>query len=161
MSKAEIVPVQIPDRVLAQPVGLGLRCLHDFDPVGAVELVELVGIADDEIHGAPLGSWRALVQEYLHMTQVHASKRRWVALGEGQDEAELFRVEVGGGKDVADRQGRVVLFAVDLRGGDRGHGVSFLARTRSRIPGPFVAAMAAGYHFPGLASAGSLGGVRW
>lgn len=42
MSELEVVPIEIPDRVLAQVIGLVPRCLNDFDAVDAVELVELV-----------------------------------------------------------------------------------------------------------------------
>jgi hypothetical protein len=68
-----------------------------------VKLGEFVGIADDEIHRAAYRIGRALLKEHLHVPQVHARERRRVAPGERQMEAELFRVEFDGGKDVVDR----------------------------------------------------------
>jgi len=114
MSEHEVVPVQIPDCIVAQSPGPVPRRLDDFDAVGALELVQFVGVAHDEIHRAPFGIGRALLQEYLHATQIHTRHRRRVAPGEGLFEAELFRVELGGCEDVADRQAGVMLLAVNL-----------------------------------------------
>ena len=66
----------------------------------------------------PFPDWaRTLGQEYSHLSQIHASKRGKstgrLAPRESKLEAQLFHIEVGGGKDVADRQGWVELLAFD------------------------------------------------
>jgi hypothetical protein len=83
--------------------------------------VELVGVANHEIHRTPFGTGRAQLEEYLHVTQIYARHRRRFTPGEGQIETELIGVEVDGSKKIADEQGRVMLLAVDLRGGWGAH----------------------------------------
>jgi hypothetical protein len=50
VSKSKLVAVHVADPVIAQSVGAVSRRLHDLDAVGALVLVELVGVSDDEIH---------------------------------------------------------------------------------------------------------------
>jgi hypothetical protein len=88
----------------------------------------LVGVADDEIHRAPLGIGSALLEEDLHAIEVHAGDRGRLAPGEAQAKAELRGVEVGGGQDIADAQARMVLFAVDLRHRGEGHSIEYTER---------------------------------
>jgi hypothetical protein len=132
MSEVEVVPIEIPDRVLAQVIGLAPRRLNDFDAVGAVKLVELIGISDDEVHGAPFRGRRALAQEYLDAIKIHPSERRRLPLRERDNESELVRVELGGGTDISDRQRRVVLFAIDVGLDMSTHMALAFGLTRSR-----------------------------
>src|SRR5262249_50182007 len=121
MPEGKPVAVQIPDRVVAiSPRPVPYR-LHHFDAACAMELVELVGIADGEEHRASLRAGGTLLQEDLNAVQVHACERGRVAPGEAQAETELRGVELGGGQDVADAQARVVLLTVDLRWSGKGH----------------------------------------
>ena len=117
--------MQIADGVIAHSPWPVPRRLDDFDAIGALELVQLVGVADDEIHLASLGIGLALLQEYLRTTQIHTREGRRVAPSEGLLEAELFRVELGGCENVADFQTSVVLLAVNLWDGGLGHATPF------------------------------------
>ena len=110
MSKVEIIPAQISDRIVSQLVWPVLWRLNHVDAVSAMKLVEFIGVADNKVHRTPSGRGRALLQKHLKVTKVQTCSCRRVALGESEPEAELSGLELGGG-DIADRRGRVVLFA--------------------------------------------------
>jgi hypothetical protein len=93
--------------------------LQDFDIVGAVELVKLIRVADNEIYRAPCGTRRAALQEHLHVAQIDTRDGRRLAPSEAEREAEFVGIEVNGGGDVANREAWVVTVAIDLW--DPGH----------------------------------------
>src|SRR4030095_5969416 len=59
MSKVEIVAGQIADRVFAHSPGLVIRWRYDFDSIAEMKPVELVGVANHEIHRTPFRTGRA------------------------------------------------------------------------------------------------------
>src|SRR5579862_2544091 len=115
MPKGKRVPMQVPQGVVADSVGPVLDRFGDFDAIPAMELVKLVCIADEEIHQATLWIGRALPQEHLHFAEVHARKRRRLAPGESQREAEFFSIEVNGRGNVVYGKSGVGLLAFDKR----------------------------------------------
>ncbi len=98
-------------------------CLRDFDTIGAVEFVQLVGVAHIEIDRASLGTGigRAFRQEDLDFTKAHAGEGRRFAPGERVLKAELLDVEFDGGWNVTDHQSGVHLVAFDERPGWTDH----------------------------------------
>lgn len=121
MSKVKVVPIQISNRIISQFVRPILGLLNHLDAISTMKLTELIRVADHKVNGATFGSWRALLQEYLHVTQVNTGKRRRFAFGEGQGEAEFPGIELGGSSHIADRQSRMMLFALDDRRSERTH----------------------------------------
>src|SRR6185295_8936007 len=87
-----------------------------------LEFEKGVGIVNHEIDRATLWAGCPVLQEHLDLTEIHAREGWWLARGKGEPKAELARVEVHGGRHVADVQARVVLLAFDLR--RRGHEAS-------------------------------------
>jgi hypothetical protein len=131
VSKHEVISIQVAHDIVADAVWSVVDCLRDFDTIGAVEFVQLVGVADNEIDRASLRtvSGRAFLQENLDSAKVHAGEGRWLAPGERLLEAELLDVEFDGSWNVTDRQAGVDLLAFDERRGWAGHNIcSFLPR---------------------------------
>src|SRR5204863_294354 len=133
MPKGKIVPMQVPYDVVADSVGPIVDWFRDCDVVGPMELVELVGIADEKIHHAALRIGRALPEEHLHLVEVHARERRRIAPSKRQLEAEFFRIEVDRGSNVGDGEAGVDLLAFDERSGRSVHGMSLAAGRARRI----------------------------
>ena len=117
MSKHEVVPIQVAHSIVADAVWSVLNCLSDFDTIGAVEFVQLVGVADKEIGRASIRtrSRRAFPQKHLDFAKVHAGEGRWLAPSERLLEAKLLYVEFDRGQNVTDRQAGVDLLAFDKR----------------------------------------------
>src|SRR6516165_7506407 len=53
MSKHNVIPIQVAHGIVADAVWSVIDCLCDFDTIGAVEFVQLVGVADKEIDRVP------------------------------------------------------------------------------------------------------------
>src|SRR6266404_6237345 len=126
MAKCQPIPMQILDCVVTQSIVPVSRRLQDINAISAVELIKLVSIADDEIDRTPFGTGCAQLQKYLYLTQPHTWNRRRITPVEAQRESQFSCVEVGGGTDIGDRQGGMVLFTVDIRGGGHSHEPSLI-----------------------------------
>ena len=124
LSEPQLVAVEIADPIVAQTVRPVTRRLDNVDSVGALKFVELVRVPDDEIHGTAGWIGRPLFKEHLHIPQVHSGDCRWVTPREPQPKSELVGVEVDGRTDVAHRQGRMLLFALDFGDGRSAHEIS-------------------------------------
>src|SRR5579859_7495757 len=126
MTESKVVAVQVANRVITDAVLAVAGRMGDLYTVGAMEFVELVGIADVEINRAALRVGRSLLQKDLHLIELDPGKVRWLAPEKPQREAQLFGVEIHGGGNVGDGEAGVVLLAVNLRSGGRGcHGLKF------------------------------------
>jgi len=119
MSEHEVVSIEVPHRVVANSVGPVVDCLGDFDACDAVELVQTIGIADEEINRAGLraGAGRSFRQENPDVAEVYAGESRRLAPGERLPEPELPDVESDRCWDVADGEAGVELVAFDERRG--------------------------------------------
>jgi hypothetical protein len=115
MSESEPVAVQVTDAVIAQSPRPVPRRLDDLDTLGTLEFVQLVDVTNNKVNGAALRIWRALLQENLHLPQIHPRHGGRIAPRKSQPETELARVEIDRGPDIADLKTRVVLFAFHLR----------------------------------------------
>ncbi len=117
MSEHQEIPVQVAHGVVTDAIWSVVDCLRDFDGIGPVEFVQLVGVADKKIDRASLrtGSGRAFLQENLHSAKAHAGECRRLAPSERLLEAELLGVEFEGGWNITDRQAGVDLLAFDER----------------------------------------------
>src|SRR6476646_6752429 len=120
MAKCQPIPMQILDCIITQSIVPVPRRLLDFNAISAVELIKLVSIANDEINRTPFGTGCSELQKYLYLTQLHTCNRRRITPGEAQSESQFAYVEVGGATHIGDRQGGMVLFTVDIRGGGLG-----------------------------------------
>ena len=105
MSEDQVIPIQIPHRVIADAVRSVIDHLRDFDTIGAMEFVQLVGVADNEIHGATLRAGRggAFLQEDLDFAKVHAGECRRFTPAERMLKAQLLGVVFRGGCNVNNR----------------------------------------------------------
>src|ERR1043166_1140626 len=128
MSKHEVIPIQVAHGIVADAVWSVIDGLRDFGAVGAMEFVQLVGVADKKIDRASFraGRGRALRQEHLNLAKVHAGEGRRLAPRKRLLEAERPGVEVEGGRNVTDSQASVALLAFDERQGWAGHNMCSL-----------------------------------
>src|SRR3954464_781610 len=76
MPEREHVPVQIVHAVVAQSIFPIRRRNDDVDAVGALKFVQLVGVADGEVHRAPGRAGVALLEEHLDVTELDTGKAR-------------------------------------------------------------------------------------
>jgi hypothetical protein len=90
-----------------------------------MECIELVRIANQKGDRAPLGIGSSLLQKHLYLAKVHAGEgRRITTPCKRKFEAQLFRVEVYGGRNIADNQNGVELLTFDYGRGRGRHGFS-------------------------------------
>src|SRR5713101_2629215 len=117
--------MQVAHDIVADAVWSVVDGLRDFDTVGAVEFVQLVGVADDEIDRASLrtGSGRSFLQANLRFAKVHAGASRALTPGERRLGVERLDGELVRGSNVIDRQGRVDLRAFAERSDWVGHNI--------------------------------------
>src|SRR6267378_1778323 len=128
MSKHEVIPMQVAHGIVADAVWPVVDGRGNLDSIGAVEFVQLVGVANKEIDRTSVGAGRrgAFRQEHLDLTKVHAGKGRRLAPCERLLEAELLDVEFDGSRNVTDRQAGVDLLAFDERQGWAAHNICSL-----------------------------------
>src|SRR5260370_16282704 len=104
MSEHEVIPIQVAHSIVAEAVWSVVDCLRDFDTIGAVEFVQLVGVADTKIDRACLrtGIGGAFPQENLNFAKIHAGEGRRFAPREPFLEAQLLDIEFDAGWNVPD-----------------------------------------------------------
>jgi hypothetical protein len=78
--------MQIPHDVIADTVWPVFDRFGDFNTLPSVKFVQLIGVADQEIHDAALRIRCALSQKHLHLAEVHARKSWRIAPREASRE---------------------------------------------------------------------------
>lgn len=100
----------------------------DVHAIGAMKIVELVGVANHEANFTIFWIWRPLFEEHLHISEYHAGEGWRFAPHESQFEAELRCVEVDRGRNIRDGKSSSCLVALDKRSGRSSHESSLPSR---------------------------------
>src|SRR5947209_12093484 len=125
MPKRKMVSIQVAYNVISNSIFSVADLLCNFDAVYAMKFVELIRVANQKVNRASLWLRRALLQKHLYPAKIHACEGRRLTPCEPQCESQLFRIEVDGGENVADRQARVNLLALHEGRCRSGHAFSF------------------------------------